>query len=137
MYPRFAERRIEEALEDTRVVLVCGPRQSGKTTLTQQIAGDAIPFITLDYATALEAASTDPVGFLCGIDRAVSDEVQRAPGQPPATKATERALRGIVLDRKSWLFAGSDRDGRRETGVPTAPPHSTCGGKNSSSHQLP
>src|SRR5260370_28663108 len=27
--------------------------------------------------------------------------------------AAERALRGIALGRKSWLFAGSDRGGRR------------------------
>lgn len=88
MYLRFVERRIREALEDTRVVLVCGPRQSGKTTLAQQIAGDAIPFITLDDATTCEAASTDPVGFVRGIDRAVIDEVQRAPGLILAIKAT-------------------------------------------------
>ncbi|MDE0201627.1 MAG: AAA family ATPase [Rhodospirillaceae bacterium] len=88
MYPRFVERRIREALEDTRVVLVCGPRQSGKTTLAQQIAGDTIPFITLDDATTFEAASSDPVGFVRGIDRAVIDEVQRAPDLILAIKAT-------------------------------------------------
>src|SRR5438874_8718806 len=27
--------------------------------------------------------------------------------------AAERALRGIAMGRKSWLFAGSDRGGRR------------------------
>jgi len=27
--------------------------------------------------------------------------------------AAERALRGIALGRKSWLFAGSDRGGER------------------------
>ena len=88
MYPRFVERRIREALEDTRVVLVCGPRQSGKTTLAQQIAGDKIPFITLDDATTFEAASSDPVGFVRGIDRAIIDEVQRAPDLILAIKAT-------------------------------------------------
>ena len=79
MYPRFVERRVREALDDTRVVLVSGPRQSGKTTLAQQIASDAMPFITLDDATTLRAASTDPVGFVRGFDRVVIDEVQRAP----------------------------------------------------------
>ena len=88
MYPRLVERRVREALKDTRVVLVCGPRQSGKTTLAQQIAGDVIPFITLDDATAFRAASTDPVGFVRGIDRAVIDEVQRAPSLILAIKAT-------------------------------------------------
>ena len=86
--PCLVERRIREALEDTRVVLICGPRQSGKTTLAQQVACDVIPFITLDDATAFEVASTDPIGFVRGIDRAVIDEVQRAPGLMLAIKAT-------------------------------------------------
>jgi transposase len=30
-----------------------------------------------------------------------------------SNNAAERALRGITLGRKSWLFAGSDRGGRR------------------------
>jgi hypothetical protein len=30
-----------------------------------------------------------------------------------SNNATERAQRGIALDRKSWLFCGSDREGRR------------------------
>ena len=34
MYPRHVEKRVREALADTRVVLLSGPRQSGKTTLT-------------------------------------------------------------------------------------------------------
>lgn len=88
MYPRFVETRVQEALVDTRVVLVCGPRQSGKTTLVQRIAGDAIPFITLDDATALTAASADPVGFIRDLDRAVIDEIQRAPGLILAIKTT-------------------------------------------------
>ena len=31
----------------------------------------------------------------------------------PFNNAAERALRGIALGRKSWLFAGSDRGGER------------------------
>ena len=86
MHPRFLERRIREALTDTRVVLLCGPRQSGKTTLARRIAGDAMPYHTLDDATALNAASDDPVGFVRGLDRAVIDEIQRAPGLVLAIK---------------------------------------------------
>ncbi len=37
MYDRFAKLRIEGALADTRVVLISGPRQSGKTTLAIDI----------------------------------------------------------------------------------------------------
>ena len=79
MYPRFVECRIREALIDTRVVLLVGPRQSGKTTLAQKLAGEDMVFLTLDNATTLDAASTDPVGFVRGLERAVIDEIQRAP----------------------------------------------------------
>ena len=79
MYPRFARARIEEALSDTRVVLISGPRQSGKTTLATDIAADRFPYLTLDDATVLQSALDDPVGFIRGLDRAVIDEVQRAP----------------------------------------------------------
>ena len=79
MYPRFVEHRLRESLEDTRVVLLCGPRQAGKTTLARQVAADRLPFVTLDDATVLNTASTDPVGFVRNLDRAVIDEVQRAP----------------------------------------------------------
>ncbi|MDI6028980.1 ATP-binding protein [Corticibacterium sp. UT-5YL-CI-8] len=70
---------VEAALEDTRAVLIIGPRQAGKSTLARQFSGTARPYITLDDAGALSAARADPVGFVRGIDRAVIDEVQRAP----------------------------------------------------------
>jgi predicted AAA+ superfamily ATPase len=79
MYPRFAKVRVEEALSDTRVVLISGPRQSGKTTLATDIASDKVPFLTLDDANVLRSAVDDPIGFVRGLDRAVIDEVQRAP----------------------------------------------------------
>ena len=34
-----------------------------------------------------------------------------------SNNAAERALRGIALGRKSWLFAGSDRGGQRPTAM--------------------
>ena len=87
MYPRFVERRVREAMTDTRVVLICGPRQSGKTTLAQHIAGADMPFVTLDDPTVLDAATADPVNFVRGFERAVIDEIQRAPGLILAIKA--------------------------------------------------
>ena len=81
LYPRFVRRRLEEALEDTPVVLVHGPRQCGKTTLVRMV-GDAAGYgyITFDDDVQLAAAQADPVGFVAGLaDRTVLDEVQRAP----------------------------------------------------------
>ena len=88
MYPRFIETRVKEALIHTRVVLVSGPRQSGKTTLARQIAAGVVPFLNLDDKTTLDAALADPVGFIRGLDRAVIDEIQRAPDLLLAIKTT-------------------------------------------------
>ena len=88
MYPRFIETRVKEALTHTRVVLVSGPRQSGKTTLATQIAAGIVPFLNLDDKTTLDAALADSVGFIRGLDRAVIDEIQRAPDLLLAIKTT-------------------------------------------------
>jgi predicted AAA+ superfamily ATPase len=79
MYPRFAEARIRTALRDTRVVAISGPRQSGKTTLVRRFAKQGRSYFTLDNQATLAAARSDPVAFIRGLDRAVIDEVQRAP----------------------------------------------------------
>ena len=76
---RKARPVVETALADTRVVLISGPRQAGKTTLARQFADANRPYFTLDDAGTLSAARSDPTGFIRGIDRAVIDEVQRAP----------------------------------------------------------
>jgi len=79
MYPRHAIDRIREALSDTRVVLLAGPRQAGKTTLARSLAEAGRTYLTLDDATTLSAAKADPAGLVRGLDEAVIDEVQRAP----------------------------------------------------------
>lgn len=79
LYRRHLRPRVDEALRDTPVVLLNGPRQSGKTTLVEQFAGPRRPYLTLDDAATLLAAQEDPVGLIRGLDRAVIDEVQRAP----------------------------------------------------------
>jgi predicted AAA+ superfamily ATPase len=79
VYPRFATSQIEQALSDTRVVLLAGPRQAGKTTLAQSLGDSNRTYLTLDNATTLAAAEADPTGFIRGTDRAIIDEIQRAP----------------------------------------------------------
>ena len=80
LYPRLIEPHIAEALLDTPVVLLAGPRQAGKTTLVRQIAQQqGLRYLTMDDELALLSAREDPVGMIRSLDRAVIDEVQRAP----------------------------------------------------------
>ena len=88
MFKRFLERRVDEALSDTPVVLIVGPRRAGKTTLVKSMGGADRTYITLDDRTVLEAARSDPAGFIRGLDRAVIDEIQRAPDLLLAIKKT-------------------------------------------------
>ncbi len=88
MYGRFAESRVEEALSDTPVVLIVGPRRAGKTTLVRKMADAGRTYLTLDDRTALDAAQADPASFIRGLDRAIIDEIQRAPELLLAIKKT-------------------------------------------------
>jgi predicted AAA+ superfamily ATPase len=86
---RHAEGRIRSALADTRIVALVGPRQSGKTTLVRKLATElGLRFVTLDDEQDRRFASDDPTGFVRGLDRAVIDEIQRAPGLILALKKT-------------------------------------------------
>jgi hypothetical protein len=71
--------RVAEAMADTPVVLLAGPRQAGKTTLVRQLANREMRYLTLDDELTLLAAREDPVGMVRSLDRAVIDEIQRAP----------------------------------------------------------
>jgi predicted AAA+ superfamily ATPase len=79
LYPRWIEPRIDEALLDTPVVLLAGPRQAGKTTLVRQFTERGLRYLTLDDELTLLSAREDPIGMIRNLDRAVIDEIQRAP----------------------------------------------------------
>ena len=106
LYPRYVERRLAEALEDSPVVLIHGPRQCGKTTLAQfayapqylRRGGDYLTwcderlswgvsrqhrdytYISFDDAVARDGARADPMGFVADLpERVILDEIQRAP----------------------------------------------------------
>ena len=73
MYDRLVERRVAEAIADTPVVLIVGPRRAGKTTLARRLGDGTRTYLTLDDQTALVAARTDPTGFIRGLDQAIID----------------------------------------------------------------
>src|SRR3990167_9082603 len=77
-YPRKVATYINLAMKDTPVVMINGPRQSGKTTLVQQYT-PSLPYYTLDDDNILNSALQDPIGFIKRIDRGIIDEIQRAP----------------------------------------------------------
>lgn len=81
MYTRYLLPKLIAALKDTPVVLLSGARQSGKSTLVQTLSPQhKTHYITLDKLSTLDAAHTDPEGFIAGLAKPVIlDEIQRAP----------------------------------------------------------
>lgn len=99
-FPRLVLSRLTEALADTPVVLIHGPRQSGKTTLAR-VVGDAAgyAYISFDDDVLRASAQADPVGFVADLpDNVVLDEVQRVPGLFTSIKAA------VDRDRRPGRF---------------------------------
>ena len=69
------------------VTVVTGARQTGKSTLVRQLAGDRRRYVTLDDLDARTAAREDPE-LLVGAEQPVTlDEVQREPDLMNAVKS--------------------------------------------------
>jgi predicted AAA+ superfamily ATPase len=79
--PRRAEALVSEALSDTRVVIINGARQVGKSTLAERVLHKAPRRQArfLDDPQTRLAAESDPVGFLDFDGLMLIDEVQRVP----------------------------------------------------------
>ncbi len=79
-YPRYMKAPLEAALVDTPVVLIHGPRQSGKSTLAIAVGGEKYSYITFDEDAILAAARNDPKGFIEDLPPyCILDEIQRIP----------------------------------------------------------
>lgn len=94
IYPRYALPRLTEALADSPVVLIHGPRQCGKTTLAQALGERSdYAYLSFDDDVARAAAQADPAGFVSNLpQQVILDEVQRVPALFAALK--------IAVDRK-------------------------------------
>jgi predicted AAA+ superfamily ATPase len=98
---RFFDRHIRphvvEALGDTRVVVLLGAHQVGKSTLAQEIARHEHPagVLTLDDRATRAAAQRDPTGFIADLATpVVIDEIQRVPDVLLAVKQRVDVERG-------------------------------------------
>lgn len=89
LYTRFAAPGLTEALGDSPVVLIHGPRQCGKSTLARMV-GEAHGYtsFSFDDDVARAAALRDPAGFVADLPaRSILDEVQHVPALFGALKA--------------------------------------------------
>lgn len=88
MYRRNILPKLGAALADTRVVLLNGARQVGKSTLARELAQQrGGQYLTLDDPTIAALARSDPTALVNGSEGfTVIDEAQAAPALFPAIK---------------------------------------------------
>lgn len=97
--PRNLSRTINDALKALPVVVINGPRQSGKSTLLKQdIKFRKRRYISLDDISILGQARRDPSALIAGNDNLIIDEAQRAPEIFPAIK------QAVDRERKNGKF---------------------------------
>jgi len=77
---RSIEPTLQRACREFPVVVLTGPRQSGRTTVLRRVLGATHGYVTLETPDARAAAASDPRGFLDGAGRPlVIDEMHNAP----------------------------------------------------------
>src|SRR6266852_2552746 len=81
LFPRHARGAVKAALRDTRVVVINGARQTGKSTLARLVISEypGSELRYLDEAPLRDAAQADPGRFVPHDGLLVIDEVQRVP----------------------------------------------------------
>lgn len=105
--PRHVEPVARELLGGFRALVVNGPRQSGKSTLVRHVQANRGPVVNLDDPTLLDAARTDPIGFVSQLSpQAAIDEFQRA-GDPLLLALKMRVDHDATPGQ--FLLAGSTR----------------------------
>lgn len=110
LYSRYAADQVVTALADTPVVVIVGPRQSGKSTLAERIALErGARMVSLDEAGPRAAANADPTQFIEKPDLPLFiDEFQKAPALLDTIKSrVDRARRGGHRPAGMFLLTGS------------------------------
>jgi predicted AAA+ superfamily ATPase len=76
---REAEKYVRSLARGYPVIIITGPRQSGKTTLARRVFKSK-QYVSLENPDTREFAASDPRGFLETYSKgAILDEVQRCP----------------------------------------------------------
>ncbi len=78
MLRRHLTEALKAAAATYPVVMLTGPRQSGKTTLVQALFGE-YRYLSLEAPDVRARAIQDPRSFLTQADRLILDEIQRVP----------------------------------------------------------
>lgn len=103
---RHIENEIKKASQYYPVVMVCGQRQVGKSTLLYHLKAESRKYVTLDDINARRLAETDPPLFFetYGMPLLI-DEFQRAPALLLEIKriVDEKALKGEDAVGLFWL----------------------------------
>src|SRR5215204_3719130 len=84
--PRLVGAALAERLRVMPAVVVTGARQTGKSTLVEQLVSGKRRYATLDDLDVLDAARRDPGVLVDGSSPVTLDEVQREPGLLLAVK---------------------------------------------------
>jgi predicted AAA+ superfamily ATPase len=78
--PRLVSGALADRLAVMPAVVVTGARQTGKSTLAEQLVQGERLYRTLDDFDVLDAARRDPEALVGGNEPITLDEVQREPG---------------------------------------------------------
>ena len=103
---RLVEQTLLDALETFPIVMLTGPRQSGKTTTLKELLGNSYGYVSLDELDLRALAIEDPRSFLESYPPpSIIDEIQNAPQLLPYIKAD--ADRNRQPGR--WVMTGSQQ----------------------------